>query len=177
MRALFLALLLLVPASALALDCTPDFSWTCATNGYFNYLSGQPGEVVCGVDYTGWTLNVVDVTVAVGGWMSFGAIAASSPNPGTGVATAVILMDDCASGTCVTSEQSTGVTQLNVCLEPGSHTFVVASQTTAPGAVINMGLNCITCEQAESYGLGACAACGAVSIESENWGSLKSRFK
>ncbi|MBK9472470.1 MAG: hypothetical protein IPO18_09330 [bacterium] len=32
-----LALLLLVPASALALDCTPDFNWTCTTNGFFNY--------------------------------------------------------------------------------------------------------------------------------------------
>lgn len=177
MRPLFLALLLLVPASALALDCTPDFNWTCASNGFFDYLSGQPGEVICGVDYTGWTLNVVNVNVTTGGWMAMAAASASSVNPGTGVASAIILMDDCGAGTCVTSTQSTGVAQLNVCLEPGVHTFIIASHTTAPGAVVNFSPACITCAQAETYGLGLCAACGAVSTEPESWGSLKSRFK
>ena len=176
MRPWILTLLLLVPASALALDCTPDFNWTCTTNGFFNYLSGQPGEVICGVDHTGWTLNVVSVTLTTGGWVHFAAAAASG-GPGTGVANAIYLMDDCGAGTCTDSAQSSGVADLIVCLEPGIHTFVVATTTTVPGAVINMGMNCLTCEQADTYGLGACAACGAVSVERESWGSLKSRFQ
>jgi hypothetical protein len=114
---LALLLLLLVPASALALDCTPDFNWTCTTNGFFNYLSGQPGEVICGVDHTGWTLNVVSVTLTTGGWVHFAAAAASG-GPGTGVANAIYLMDDCGTGTCTDSAQSSGVADLVVCLEP-----------------------------------------------------------
>jgi hypothetical protein len=178
MRPLILALLLLllVPASTLALDCTPDFNWTCASNGFFDYLVGQPGEVICGVDYTGWTLNVVNVTVTTGGWVAMAAVSAASASPGTWVDSAIILMDDCGAGTCVTSTQSTGVTQLNVCVEPGVHTFIIASHTTAPGAVVNFSPACFTCEQADGNGFGPCAACGAVSTEPESWGSLKSRF-
>lgn len=178
MRPLILAAplaLLLLPAVASALDCTPSLNWTCASNGFFNTLSGQPGEVICGVDYTGWTLKVVNVTVTTGGWVDFAATAGTGP--GAGVATAVILMDDCAAGTCLASEQSTGVTQLDVCLEPGTHTFVVAAHTTAPGAILNMGLMCLTCVQAETMGLTGCPACGgAVPGEDESWGSVKARF-
>lgn len=178
MRRVILAtlLVLLLPAAALALDCTPSATWTCASNGFFNTWSGQPGEVICGVDYTGWTLKVVNVNVTTGGWVDFAATVATGP--GASVATAVILMDNCAAGTCVASEQSTGVTQLDVCLEPGTHTFVVAAHTTAPNAIGNMGLMCLTCAQAETMGLTGCPACGGtVSTQEESWGSLKARFK
>lgn len=172
-----LLLTLLLPAASLALDCTPFQTWTCASNGYYNYLTGQPGEVLCGVDYTGWTLTVVNVTMTTGGWVDFAATAGLGP--GSPVATDVMLMDDCAAGTCLAVERSSGgVTQLDVCLDVGTHTFVVATQTTAPGAAINMGLMCLTCAQAETLGLTGCPACGgAVPGESESWGSLKARFK
>jgi hypothetical protein len=169
-----LALALVLPAPASALDCTPFQSWTCSQQGYFGYLNGIPGEVICGVDYTGWTLHVVAVTVAQAGWFQFSAT--TGVGFGTTVATAVLLMDDCAAGTCVSSAQSTSVTDLGACLDVGTYTFVVASQTTAPTAVVNMGLACLTCAQAESYGL-VCPYCGTVGNDSTVWGSLKLQYR
>ena len=141
-----LALALVLPAPAAALDCTPFQSWTCNQQGYFGYVNGIPGEVICGVGF------------------------------GTTVATAILLMDDCSAGTCVSSAQSTGVTDLGACLDVGTYTFVVASQTAAPNAVVNMGLACLTCAQAESYGL-VCPYCGTVGNDSTVWGSLKLQYR
>lgn len=166
--------LLALSAPASALDCTPFQSWTCSQQGYYNYVNGIPGEVICGVDYTGWTLHVVEVSVAQAGWVQFSA------TTGVGfaniVTTAVILMDDCAAGTCVSSAQSNGVTDLGACLDVGTHTFVVASNTTAANAVLNMGIACLTCAQVDSYGL-VCPYCGTVSDEGAAWGSLKLQYR
>lgn len=169
-----LAGLLCLSAPAAAIDCTPFQSWTCSQQGYYNYLNGIPGEVVCGVDYTGWTLHVVDVAVTQAGWVQFSAT--TGVGFGTTVTTAVMLMDDCAAGTCVSSAQGNGVTDLGVCLDVGTHTFVVASQTTAPNAIVNMGVACLTCAQAESYGL-VCPYCGAVGNDGAAWGSLKLQYR
>ncbi len=169
-----LALAIVLPAPASALDCTPFQSWTCSQQGYFNYLDGVPGEVICGVDYTGWTLHVVEVTVAQGGYFLFSAV--------TGIAfatttnTDIMLMDDCSAGTCVSSVQGDGVTDLSVCLDAGTHTFVVASQTTLPTAIVNMGFACLTCEQAEAHGV-VCSYCGTVGNDSTDWGSLKLQYR
>ena len=164
----------LAPAPVAALNCTPQFNWNCTTHGYFNLLSGQPGEVLCGTDYTGWTFTVVNVTVTQGGWVRFLAIA------GEGISvhytTKVILMDDCGAGTCVDSAQSNGITELDSCLEAGTHTYIVATNSTAPTAAIQMDLLCLTCEQAQTIGLTGCAACDPVSDESSSWGSFKARF-
>ncbi len=174
MRPLLLILaLLLVPLSAAALDCTPFQSWTCAQQGYYDVLNGQPGEVICGVDYTGWTLHVIEVTVTNPGWIAFrGISAASSWNI---VETAIILMDDCSAGTCTNSVQGMGLMQLDVCLDVGTYSFVVASNTTASTAFMNIDLQCLTCEDAVAYGLG-CSLCQTVDNEDEAWGSVKARF-
>lgn len=169
-----LAALALAPSPAAAIDCTPQFNWTCASNGYYNYLTGQQGGTVCGVDYTGWTLTVVNVTVTQGGWLRF--VATAGTGPGATLVTKIILMDDCSGDTCVDSAQSNGVTELDSCLEVGSHTYVVATQSTAPNAAINMGLMCLTCAQAQTIGLTGCAACDPVSDEASSWGSFKARF-
>ena len=171
---LALATLLLLPVTAAALDCTPFLNWTCGSPAYFNVLNGQPGEVVCGVDYTGWTLHVVNVTVAQAGWIRFAGASASASM--AYVDTAIMLMGDCAAGTCLASEQSPGLTELDVCLDVGTHTFLVASHTTAPGAFMNIGLACQTCLQAEQYGF-PCPYCNAVADEGTTWGSLKARFE
>lgn len=175
LAAIALAVAALPAAPAAALDCTPMQSWTCSTHGYFAPLSGQPGEVLCGVNYTGWTLNVVEVTVTQGGWINF---AATTPTGfGASALTAIMLMDDCAAGTCVSSIQSSGVAQLDACLEPGTHTFVVASNSTAPTAYLQMDIVCVSCEQAGTWGYPACPACNPVGDEAASWGSLKARFK
>lgn len=163
------------PAPAAALDCTPQFNWTCSTHGFFNALSGQQGGTVCGVDYTGWTLNVVNVTVAQGGWVRF--LATAGTGPGATLVTKIILMDNCGAGTCVDSAQSNGVTELDACLEAGTHTYVVATNSTSPSAAINMDILCLTCAQAGTLGLTGCAACEPVSDEASSWGSFKVRFK
>lgn len=165
----------LAPASAAALSCSPMQSWTCSTHGFFNVLAGQQGETVCGVDYTGWTLSVVDVTVAQGGWVRF--VATAGTGPGATLTTKIILMDDCGAGTCVSSAQSNSVTELDACLEAGTHTYIVATNSTAPNAVLNMDLVCLTCAQAESLGLTGCPACSPVGDEAASWGSLKAQFK
>jgi len=173
--AVVLSLAALAPSPAAALDCTPQFNWTCSTHGFFNVLAGQQGGTVCGVDYTGWTLNVVNVTVAQGGWVRF--VATAGTGPGATLTTKIILMDDCGAGTCVDSAQSNGVTELDACLEAGSHTYVVATNSTAPNAALNMDLVCLTCAQAESLGLTGCPACSPVGDEAASWGSLKARFQ
>lgn len=163
------------PAPAAALSCTPMQSWTCLSHGFFNTLSGQPGEVVCGVDYTGWTLSVVNVTVTQGGWVRF--VATAGQGISTHYTTKVILMDDCGAGTCVDSAQSNGLTELDSCLEAGTYTYIVATNSTAPAAVLQMDIICLTCAQGELLGLTGCAACNPVSDESSSWGSFKVRFK
>jgi len=90
--------------------------------------------------------------------------------------TAVMLMDDCAAGTCVSSAQGNSVTDLGVCLDAGTYTFVVASQTTLPTAIVNMGFACLTCAQAEAYELD-CPYCGTVGNDSTDWGSLKLQYR
>lgn len=165
----------LTPAPAAALTCTPQFNWSCTTHGFFNYLAGQPGEVLCGTDYTGWTFTVVNVTVAQGGWLRF--VATAGTGPGASLTTAVILMDDCGAGTCVDSAQSSSVTELDACLEAGTHTYVVATNSTLPNAILQMDLVCITCEQADLLGLTGCPACSPVGDEAASWGSLKALFK
>lgn len=174
MRSLVLLALLLVPLSAAALDCTPFQTWTCANQGYYDLLNGQPGEVLCGVDYTGWTFHVIEVTVTEPGLVAFSAVsAASSMNI---VETAVILMDDCNAGSCLDSVQTLGMAQLAVCLDVGSHRFVVASNTTAPTAFMNTGIACFTCAEAVSYGYD-CVLCQTVDDETTAWGSVKARFR
>lgn len=174
MRTLILAALLLLPVTASALDCTPFQSWTCAQQGYFDVLDGVPGEVVCGVDYTGWTLHVVEVTVTQAGWIRFVGTSASSSM--VNVATALMLMDDCAAGTCLSSTQSSGLAELDVCLDVGTHTFVVASNTTAPGAFMNIGISCQTCAQALTFGF-PCPYCDPVGDAGAAWGSLKAQYR
>lgn len=164
----------LAPAPAAALTCTPQFNWTCTTHGFFNTLAGQPGGVLCGTDYTGWTFTVVNVTVAQGGWVRF--VATAGTGPGSPLTTKIILMDDCDAGTCADSAQSGGVTELDACLEAGTHTYVVATNSTSPGAALNMDLVCLTCAQAGELGLTGCAACDPVSDEASSWGSFKARF-
>ena len=174
MRTLILLALLLLPVTASALDCTPFQSWTCTQQGYYNVLNGAPGEVLCGVDYTGWTFHVVEVTVTEPGWKHFAGISASASM--SIVDTAIILMDDCNAGTCLGSTQALGMAELDVCLGLGTFTFVVASNTTAPTAFMNIGLLCPTCEDAVAYGF-ECSYCGTVSSEASSWGSLKARFQ
>lgn len=174
MRPLILAALFLLPVTAHALDCTPFQSWTCSQAGFFDYMDGQPGEVVCGVDYTGWTLHVVELTTAQAGWVQFSGISALIS--GTHVTTVIMLMDDCATGTCLASAQGPDVVDLGVCLEAGTHTFVVASQTDLPTSIMNIGAACLTCAQAQSYGI-ACPACDAVGDEGADWGSLKALYR
>jgi hypothetical protein len=167
-------LLLLLPVSASALDCTPFQSWTCVDQGYFDVLNGQPGEVICGVDYTGWTLHVIEVTVTVPGLFIFSGISAAASQ--VIVDTAIILMDDCAAGTCLDSAQSSGVTDLSVCLDAGTHTFVVASNTTAPTAFMNIGISCPSCVDANNWGF-TCVFCQPVDNEDGTWGSMKGHFE
>ncbi len=174
MRPFILAVLFLLPATAHALDCTPFQSWTCSQAGFFDYMDGQPGEVVCGVDYTGWTLHVIELTTAQAGWVQFSGISALIS--GTHVTTVIMLMDDCAAGTCLASAQGPDVVDLGVCLEAGTHTFVVASQTAAPTSIMNLGAACLTCAQAQSYGI-ACPACDAVGDVGADWGSLKALYR
>jgi hypothetical protein len=147
MRPLILAALFLLPATAHALDCTPFQSWTCSQAGFFDYMDGQPGEVVCGVDYTGWTLHVVELTTAQAGWVQFSGISALIS--GAHVTTVIMLMDDCAAGTCLASAQGPDVVDLGVCL---------------------------TCAQAQSYGI-ACPACDAVGDVGSAWGSIKTQYR
>ncbi len=169
-----LALALLLPATAPALDCLPFQSFDCANGNYYDVLDGQPGEVVCGVDYTGWTLHTIEVTVTTPGWYTFIAIsAAASWNV---VPSAVMLMDDCGAGTCLDSVTAPDQAQLEMCLDTGTHTLVVASDTTAPTAFMNIGLFCHTCEDAVAYGF-ECVHCGTVSAEDLRWGEIKSRFR
>ncbi len=174
MRLFVLAIVLLLPATAAALDCTPFQSWTCTQQGYYDLLDGVPGEVLCGVDYTGWTLHVVEVTVAQAGWIRFSGISASSS--GNIVDTAIMLMDDCAAGTCLASVQGNHMTDLDTCLDVGTHTFVVASNTTAPTAFMNIGIMCPTCEDAGVYGF-ECIYCGTIDSAGSTWGSVKARFE
>jgi len=174
MRTLILAALFLLPASAHALDCTPFRSWTCGHASFFDYMDGQPGEVVCGVDYTGWTLHVVELTTAQAGWIQFSGISALIS--GTHVTTVIMLMDDCATGTCHASAQGPDMVDLGVCLEAGTHTFVVASQTAAPTSIMNIAAACLTCAQAQSYGI-ACPACDAVGDVGTAWGSIKTQYR
>lgn len=165
---------LLVPAAAAALDCTPFQTFDCVNNGYYDYMNGQPGEVVCGVDYTGWTLHVIDLDITDPGFYGFsGVSAASSFNI---VNTALILMDDCGAGTCLDSVQSSGMAQMTMCLDAGVHKIVVASNTTAATAVLNVGLSCFTCQDAIDYGY-ECVYCGSVATEQGDWGTIKSRFR
>lgn len=164
----------LFAGSAPALDCTPFQTFTCANNGYFDVLDGQPGELLCGVDYTGWTFHVIDVAVTTPGWYRFVAISASSS--WNIVPSAVILMDDCGAGTCLASVQNTGTAELDMCLDVGTHQVVVASATTAPTAFMNIGLACLTCAEAETYGF-ECSFCGTVGSETGTWGYLKSIFR
>ena len=174
MRYLITFLLLLTPLTSSALDCTPFQTWTCDQQGYFNYIDGVPGEVLCGVDYTGWTLHVVEVNITVPGFY----VVAGTPGISFGVTadTAVMQMDDCSAGTCIASEQGSGVTMLYSCLDVGTHTFVVASDTTDPMAVVNMGLECMTCVEADMVEF-ECVHCGTVDDEESSWGSVKSQFK
>ena len=174
MRPLILTVLLLLPAAASALDCTPFQSWTCSQQSYFNVLNGEPGEVVCGVDYTGWTLHVVEATVAQPGWIRF--VGVSAVSSGAHVTTAIMLMDDCAAGTCLASTQDLDLAELDVCVDAGTHTFVVASHTTAPGAFMDISMACLTCAQAQAYGF-PCPACEVVGNEGAVWGAVKSRFR
>ncbi len=174
MRLLILLTLLMLPISAAALDCTPFQSWTCTQQGYFDYLDGQPGEVLCGVDYTGWTLHVIEVTVTTPGWIRFTGISASSS--GVIVDTAIMLMDDCGALSCLDSVQGSHQTDLDTCLDVGVHTFVVASNTTAPTAFMNIGIVCLTCEDAVTYGF-ECVYCGTVGGEASPWGAVKALFE
>jgi len=174
MRFAIILILMLLPVAASALDCTPFQSWTCDQQGYYDYLDGVPGEIICGVDYTGWTLHVVDVTVTQAGFYVFGGISADAA--WSYVDTAIMLMDDCNAGTCLSSLQTDHMTELYTCLDAGTHTFVVASNTTVPTAFMNIGFGCYTCEDAEASGF-ECVHCGTVSDESSTWGSVKSMFK
>ncbi|MBU2499988.1 hypothetical protein KJ682_01530 [bacterium] len=169
-----LVLSLLCAGSSSALDCTPFLTFTCANNGYFDVLDGQPGELLCGVDYTGWTFHVIDVTVTTPGWYRFAAVSASSSM--NIVPSAVILMDDCGAGTCLASVENSDMAELDMCLDVGTHQVVVASDTTAPTAFMNIGLFCLTCAEAETYGF-ECSFCGTVGSEAGTWGNLKSSFR
>lgn len=167
-------LLLLLPTSALALDCTPFLSWNCSNQGYFDVLDGQPGEVICGVDYTGWTLHTVEVTVTEPGFYRFSGISGASS--GNTVDTAIILMDDCGAGTCVDSAQGGGQVDLDTCLDAGTYTFVVASNTTASTGFMNIGLLCPSCVDVIAAGI-ECVYCEPVGSENESWGSVKGHFE
>ena len=173
-------LLLLVPATAAALDCTPFQSWTCSSQGYYDYFAGQPGEVLCGMDFTGWTLHVVEVTIATPGFYAFSGLSAYDPGafPANIVDTTIMLMDDCVAGTCIDSAtSSSGTANLLVCLDAGTHLFVVASNTTDPDGFMNIGLNCtLTCEDAEAIEF-PCVHCGTVGNETKAWGAVKERFR
>jgi hypothetical protein len=175
LAAIALAVAALPAAPAAALDCTPMQSWDCTLHGYLNILTGQPGEVLCSVDYTGWTMNVVEVTITQGGWVNF--TAGTSTGVGSSAQTAIMLMDDCGAGTCVSSIQSDGLVHLLSCLEPGTYTYVVASDSTSPTAYLQMDITCVSCEQAETWGYPVCPACNPVGDEAANWGSLKAQFK
>lgn len=174
MRHLALLVLLLLPTTALALDCTPFQSWTCTQQGYFDVLDGVPGEVVCGVDYTGWTLHVIDVTLIEAGYIAFAGISAASS--GNIVETAILLMDDCGALTCMDSVQGNGMMQLEACLDAGTYTFVVASNTTASTAFMNIGLLCPSCADIVAGGI-TCVYCQPVELDGHSWGSVKSRFE
>lgn len=174
MRLAIALVLLALPASALALDCTPFLSWDCATASYYDVLAGQPGEMLCGTDYTGWTFHAVEINVTTPGWYVMqGTSAAGTWNV---VETAFILMDDCGAATCIDSAVSMGVTTLDMCLDIGTHTVIVASNTTAPTAFMNIGMACPTCAEAQTYGF-ECVHCGTVSTEVGGWGELKAMFR
>jgi hypothetical protein len=66
--------------------------------------------------------------------------------------------------------------ELDVCLDVGAHTFVVASHTTAPGAFMNIGIICPTCEQAQTAGF-PCPYCDTVGNEGASWGAVKSQYR
>jgi len=173
MRSLILAALLLLPVSATALDCTPFQTFSCE-QGYFDVLDGQPGEVVCGVDFTGWTLHVIEINVTQAGYMAFQGISASSA--GNIVATTIMMFDDCGTDTCLDSATSPdGIASLELCLDVGTYKFLVASDTTAPGAFMNIGLSCFDCADVIQWGI-SCVYCDPVSNEPQSWGSLKSTF-
>lgn len=178
MRFSILSLLLAacVAAPASALVCSPPFqSWTCADNGYYDVLDGQPGEVLCGTDYTGWTIHVVEVTLTEPMLINFAGLSAVS---GQGfVATEILLMDDCAAGTCAESAYSAAsMAELITCLDTGTYTFVVASQTQSPAGFMNIGLFCATCQEAVDAGY-TCELCMAVGNEAVPFGELKARFR
>jgi len=81
-----LGLLVLTAPSALALDCTPFHVSTGPDQGYLDTFAntpGQPGEVVCGHDFTGWTLFVIEFTVNSPG---IGYLTALAQNGFTGFA-------------------------------------------------------------------------------------------
>jgi hypothetical protein len=126
MRFTIILILILLPLAVSALDCTPFQSWTCDQQGYYDYLDGVPSETLCGVDYTGWTLHVVEVTVTQAGFYVFSGTSASSS--WVYVDTAIMLMDDCNAGTCISSLQTDSVTHLYTCLDVGTHIFVFQNQ-------------------------------------------------
>ncbi len=117
---------------------------------------------------------MVEVTVAQPGFYIFAGISASSS--WNYVDTAIILMDDCNAGTCINSIQSDGGAELYTCLDVGTHTFVVASNTTVATAFMNISFDCYTCEDAEGSGF-ECIHCGTVGDESSTWSSVKARFQ
>jgi len=174
LRFTIVLILILLPLTASALDCTPFQSWTCDQHGYNDFMNGVPGEVICGVDYTGWTLHVVEVTVTQAGFYALSAISISSA--WNFVDTAVMLMDDCNAGTCISSHQTDHQTDLYTCLDVGTHTFVVASNTTAATAGIVIDFGCYTCDDAEFFGF-ECVHCGSVSNVNSTWGSVKAIYK
>jgi len=180
MRLLIGLLVILVPATAAALDCTPFLNWTCSQQGYYDYFDGQPGEILCGMDFTGWTLHVVEVTIATPGVYAFSGLSAYDPGaiPPNVVDTTIMLMDDCGAGTCLDSATASGgMATLLACLDAGPHLFAVASNTTDPDGFMNIGLNCaLTCEDAEAIEF-PCVHCGTVDGETETWGAVKARFR
>jgi len=176
-RILPLAVLtLLLATPALALVCSPPFqSWDCADAAYYDLHDGQPGEVVCGVDFTGWTLHVVEMTLTEPGWVGFQGISAVSGQPGF-VQTTIMLMDDCGAGTCLDSATSGSIAELIVCLDAGTHTVVFASQTQDPNGFFNIGASCVSCEDAAGGGY-FCDICQAVGNDALPFGELKSMFR
>ncbi len=89
-----------------------------------------------------------------------------------------MLMDDCNAGTCISSATSPdGVASLMTCLDSGTHTFVVASNTTDPTGFMNVGLDCgWTCEDAETFGF-PCIHCDTVDSKTTMWGDLKAQYR
>jgi hypothetical protein len=161
---------------ALALDCTPFQTFDCANPSYYGTINGQPGEVLCGMDFTGWTLHVIEVTVTTAG------VYAVSATGGTGqfgvfLEAAILQMDDCGAGTCLDSAMvTTGAAQLTLCLDAGAYTFVAAVHGTAPTDIISTGMQCITCADALQGGF-SCSYCDPIGANNPNWSSLKGRFQ